>query len=314
MFLDSVSAIGNTPLIRLSRLTKDLLATIAVKTEGANPAGSVKCRVGAAMIQAAEKQGILKPGTKDVRVIEATSGNTGIALAFVCASRGYKLILTMPETMSMERRKLLQAFGAELVLTPGTKGMKGALTAAEEIMQSDPDHYFMPQQFDNPANPEIHFTTTGPEIWRDTAGKIDVLVCGVGTGGTISGVSRYLKEVQKRKIHTVAVEPVESAAITAFLNHREPQPQPHIIQGIGAGFLPAVLDLSTIDEVIAVSGEQALHYARRLHLEEGIGCGISGGAALCAACELAKKPEYTGKLVVVVLPDFTDRYLSTALV
>jgi len=311
IYEDNSLSIGNTPLVRLNRITKGLGATIAAKIEGRNPAYSVKCRIGAAMIWAAERDGHLKPGSRDVTVLEPTSGNTGIALAFVCAARGYPLLLTMPETMSLERRKMLAGFGAELVLTEGAKGMKGAVAKAEEIAASNPGKYFMPQQFKNPANPEIHFKTTGPEIWNDTDGKVDIFVAGVGTGGTITGVSRFIKS--KKPIWSVAVEPIHSPVLTAIRNGEEPRPGPHKIQGIGAGFKPDVLDLSLVDEIATVSNEEAMEYARRLHLEEGITCGISSGAAVAVACRVAARPENKGKLIVAVLPDSGERYLSTAL-
>lgn len=313
IYEDNSQSIGNTPLVRLSKITRGLPATVVAKIEGRNPAYSVKCRVGAAMIWAAEREGILRPGSRDVTVLEPTSGNTGIALAFVCASRGYPLFLTMPETMSIERRKMLSAFGAQLVLTEGAKGMKGAVAKAEEILASNPSRYFMPQQFKNPANPDIHFKTTGPEIWKDTDGKIDIFVSGVGTGGTITGVSRYIKQVQKKPIRSVAVEPARSPVLTAVIKGEEPKPGPHRIQGIGAGFKPDVLDLSLVDEIATVADEEALEYARRLHLEEGITCGISSGAAVAAACRLAAAPENRDKLIVTILPDSGERYLSTAL-
>jgi cysteine synthase len=313
IFEDNSLSIGNTPLIRLNKINKGLSATIVVKIEGRNPAYSVKCRIGAAMIWAAEREGILRPGAGAITVVEPTSGNTGIALAFVCAARGYPLLLTMPETMSIERRKMLAAFGAQLVLTDGAKGMKGAIDNAEELLASNPEKYFMPQQFKNPANPEIHFKTTGPEIWNDTDGKIDIFISGVGTGGTITGVSRYLKQTQKKRIWSVAVEPIHSPVLTAIRNGEEPKPGPHKIQGIGAGFKPDVLDLGLVDEIATVSNEEALEYARRLHLEEGITCGISSGAAAAVACRLAALPTSKGKLIVTVLPDAGERYLSTAL-
>jgi cysteine synthase A len=306
-------SIGNTPLVRLNRITAGSAATVVAKIEGRNPAYSVKCRIGAAMIWDAEKRGILTPGSRDITVVEPTSGNTGIALAFVCASRGYPLVLTMPETMSIERRRMLQAFGAKLVLTEGAKGMKGAIAKADEIVASAPGKYFLPQQFKNPANPEIHFKTTGPEIWNDTDGKIDIFVSGVGTGGTITGVSRYIKKEKGRAIKSVAVEPVHSPVLTAIRDGKEPQPGPHKIQGIGAGFKPDVLDLSLVDEVSLVSNDEAIDFARRLHLEEGITAGISCGAAAAAAVRLAKDPANAGKLIVVILPDAGERYLSTAL-
>jgi len=313
IFDDNSLSIGGTPLVRLNRITKGLPATVLAKIEGRNPAYSVKCRIGAAMIWAAERQGILKPGSRDVTVVEPTSGNTGIALAFVCASRGYPLILTMPETMSLERRKMLAAFGAELVLTEGAKGMKGAVARAEEIQASSPERFFMPQQFKNPANPEIHFRTTGPEIWDDTDGKIDIFVSGVGTGGTITGVGRYIKQEKRKPIWSVAVEPVHSPVLTAISKGEEPKPGPHKIQGIGAGFKPDVLDLALVDEIATVSNDEAFEHARRLHVEEGITCGISSGAAVAVARRLASAPENSGKLIVTVLPDAGERYLSTAL-
>ncbi|MDY0003242.1 MAG: cysteine synthase A [Polyangia bacterium] len=313
IFEDNSQSIGNTPLVRLSQITKGLPATLAAKIEGRNPAYSVKCRIGASMIWAAERDGALGRGSREVTVVEPTSGNTGIALAFVCAARGYPLLLTMPETMSIERRKMLAAFGAELVLTEGPKGMKGAVAKAEEIVASDPARYFMPQQFKNPANPEIHFKTTGPEIWNDTEGKIDIFVSGVGTGGTITGVSRYIKQTRKKDIWSVAVEPSHSPVLTAIRKGEEPKPGPHKIQGIGAGFKPDVLDLGLVDEIATVSNDEALAWARRLHREEGITCGISSGAAVAVACRIAAQPEHKGKLIVTVLPDAGERYLSTAL-
>jgi cysteine synthase len=313
IFSDNSLSIGNTPLVYLNNITKGSAAKVAVKIEGRNPANSVKCRIGAAMVWDAEKRGILSPGSKNVTVVEPTSGNTGIALAFVCASRGYPLILTMPDTMSIERRKMLQAFGAQLVLTEGAKGMKGAIAKAEEIIASDPAKYYMPQQFKNPANPEIHFTTTGPEIWNDTDGKIDIFVSGVGTGGTITGVSRYIKQFRNKPITSVAVEPIHSPVLTAIKNGKEPQPGPHKIQGIGAGFKPDVLDLDIVDIVATVSNDEAIEFARRMHLEEGITVGISGGAAVAAASKIANDPANAGKLIVAILPDAGERYLSTAL-
>jgi cysteine synthase A len=312
IFDDNSLSIGNTPLVRLNRLTQGLGATVAAKIEGRNPGYSVKCRLGAAMIWAAEKEGILKPGSKDRVIVEPTSGNTGIALAFVAAARGYRLILTMPETMSIERRRMLRAFGAEVVLTEGAKGMAGAIKAAEEMVASDPKKYFMPQQFKNPANPEIHFKTTGPEIWKDTDGKVDVFVSGVGTGGTITGVSRFIKG-QGRKLLSVAVEPTLSPVLTQIRNGEPVKPGPHKIQGIGAGFKPDVLDLAMVDEVATVSNEEAIETATRLHREEGITCGISSGAAAAAAIRIGARPESKGKLIVVILPDAGERYLSSAL-
>jgi cysteine synthase A len=281
-------------------------AVVLAKVEGRNPAYSVKCRIGASMIRAAEKDGSLKPG---MEIIEPTSGNTGIALAYVAAAKGYKLHITMPETMSIERRKVLAIFGAHLILTPGAQGMKGAIAEAEAIAASDPK-YFLPQQFKNPANPEIHYQTTGPEIWEQTGGKIDVLVAGVGTGGTISGVSRYIKKAKKRKIISVAVEPAESPVITQYLGGKEIKPGPHKIQGIGAGFIPDTLDLSLVDRVEQVTSEEAIANARRLAREEGILSGISCGAAMAAALRLAGLPEFEGKTIVVILPDAGERYLS----
>ncbi len=313
IFEDNSQSIGNTPLVRLNRLTQGLPATVVAKIEGRNPSYSVKCRIGAAMIWAAEREGILKPGSRAITVVEPTSGNTGIALAFVCAARGYPLLLTMPETMSIERRKMLAAFGAQLVLTEGPKGMNGAIAKAEEIIASDPGKHFMPQQFKNPANPEIHVKTTGPEIWNDTDGQIDIFVAGVGTGGTITGVSRYLKKIRKKPIWSVAVEPIHSPVLTAIRKGEEPKPGPHKIQGIGAGFKPEVLDLGLIDEIATVSNDEALEYARRLHREEGITCGISSGAAAAVACRLAALPTNKGKRIVTILPDAGERYLSTAL-
>ena len=265
------------------------------------------------MIWAAEREGLLKPGSRDITVVEPTSGNTGIALAFVCAARGYPLVLTMPETMSIERRKMLAAFGAEVVLTEGAKGMKGAVSKAEEIVASAAGRYYMPQQFKNPANPEIHFKTTGPEIWDDTDGQVDIFVSGVGTGGTITGVSRYLKQTRGKPIWSVAVEPIHSPVLTALRHGDEPKPGPHKIQGIGAGFKPDVLDLGLVDEIATVSNEESLEYARRLHREEGITCGISSGAAVAVSCRIASLPANQGKLIVTVLPDAGERYLSTAL-
>jgi len=313
IYEDNSRSIGNTPLVRINKLTKGLHATVLAKIEGRNPAYSVKCRLGAALIWAAERAGALKPGSREVTIVEPTSGNTGIALAFVCAARGYPLLLTMPETMSIERRKMLSAFGAELILTEGAKGMKGAVAKAEEIVASDPKRFYMPQQFKNPANPEIHFKTTGPEIWNDTDGKIDIFVAGVGTGGTITGVSNFLKKEKKRAIRSVAVEPIHSPVLTALRKGEEPKPGPHKIQGIGAGFKPDILDLEIVDEIATVSNDEAIEYARRLHLEEGITSGISGGAAIAAALRLAAAPDNREKLIVTVLPDAGERYLSTAL-
>lgn len=308
-FDDNTLSIGNSPLVKINRLSKGLGATILAKIEGRNPAYSVKCRIGANMIWAAEKDGSLKSG---MEIIEPTSGNTGIALAYVAAARGYKLNVTMPETMSIERRKVLSIFGANIILTPGPQGMKGAIAEAERIAASDPK-YFMPQQFKNPANPDIHFKTTGPEIWDQTGGKIDVLVSGVGTGGTITGVSRYIKHEKGKKIISVAVEPAESPVISQHLADQEIKPGPHKIQGIGAGFIPDTLDLSVVDRVEKVTSEEAIAYAKRLAREEGILSGISCGAAIAVALRLAGLKEFEGKTIVAILPDAGERYLSGVL-
>jgi cysteine synthase A len=283
---------------------------VLAKIEGRNPAYSVKCRIGAAMIWDAEKTGKLKPG---MEIIEPTSGNTGIALAYVAAARGYKLTLTMPETMSIERRKVLKILGANIILTEGSKGMKGAITKAEELLKSNPSRYFMPQQFENPANPAIHETTTAVEIWNDTDGNVDIFVSGVGTGGTITGVSRYFKKTKGKNITSVAVEPAHSPVLTQTRNGEELKPGPHKIQGIGAGFVPKVLDLSLVDRIEQVTNDEAIEMARRLSNEEGILSGISCGAAVVAAVRLAKEPVNAGKTIVVVLPDAGERYLSTVL-
>jgi cysteine synthase A len=312
-FEDNSRSIGHTPLVRLNRVVQGLDATVLAKIEGRNPAYSVKCRIGAAMIWDAETRGMLKPGGKSVTIVEPTSGNTGIALAFVAASRGYPLLLTMPDTMSLERRRLLKAFGAELLLTEGAKGMKGAIERAEQIVATEPHRFFMPQQFKNPANPGIHRTTTGPEIWDDTDGKVDILVAGVGTGGTITGVSRYFQDDRQQELWSVAVEPTTSQVIGPLKRGEAPQPGPHKIQGIGAGFKPDTLDLDVVDEVQAVSSEDAIEMARRLHREEGISGGISCGAAVAAALRVAARPESKGKTLVVILPDAGDRYHSTVL-
>ena len=310
IYADNSQSIGNTPLVKLNRIAEGAKATILAKIEARNPAYSVKCRIGANMIWDAEKRGVLKLG---VEIIEPTSGNTGIALAYVAAARGYKLTLTMPETMSIERRRVLAALGANLILTPGAEGMKGAINRAEEIAAAEPEKYFLPQQFKNPANPEIHEKTTGPEIWNDTDGGIDVLVSGVGTGGTITGISRYIKNTKGKKIISVAVEPKESPVISQKLAGQPIQPAPHKIQGIGAGFIPDTLDLSIVDRVEQVSSDEAIDYAKRLAKEEGLLVGISCGAAVAAAVRLAKQDEFAGKTIVVVLPDGAERYLSTAL-
>ena len=310
IYKDNSESIGNTPLVRLNRIAPGAQATILAKIEGRNPAYSVKCRIGAAMIWDAEKRGVLKPG---VEIVEPTSGNTGIALAYVAAARGYKLTLTMPETMSLERRRVLAALGANLILTPGPEGMKGAIQQAEALAASDPKKYFLPQQFKNPANPAIHETTTGPEIWNDTDGDVDVLVSGVGTGGTITGVSRFIKRTKGKAIVSVAVEPKESPVISQKLAGQELKPSPHKIQGIGAGFIPDTLDLSLVDRVEQVSGPEAIEMARRLAKEEGLLVGISCGAAAAVAARLAQRDEFAGKTIVVVLPDAAERYLSTAL-
>lgn len=309
-FIDNSLSIGNTPLIKLNKLVDPNKALVLAKIEGRNPAYSVKCRIGAAMIWDAEQSGRLKPG---MEIIEPTSGNTGIALAYVCAARGYKVTLTMPETMSLERRKVLKVFGANLVLTEGAKGMPGAIAKAEEIAADDPERYFLPQQFRNPANPAIHEQTTGPEIWEATDGKIDVLISGVGTGGTITGVSRYIKNTCGKKIIAVAVEPAASPVISQKLAGMPLQPAPHKIQGIGAGFIPDTLDLSVVDRVEQSSNEEAIEYARRLSTEEGILSGISCGAAVAVAARLVRLPEFAGKTFVVILPDSGERYLSSVL-
>ncbi|UUM31226.1 cysteine synthase A [Vibrio japonicus] len=307
IYEDNSLTIGNTPIVRLNKVSK---GKVLAKIESRNPSFSVKCRIGASMIWDAEKQGKLKPG---VELVEPTSGNTGIALAFVAAARGYKLTLTMPESMSLERRKLLKALGANLELTEAAKGMKGAIAKAEEIVASNPDKYLLLQQFNNPANPEIHEKTTGPEIWDATDGEIDVFVAGVGTGGTITGTSRYIKGEKGKNIVSVAVEPAESPVITQALAGEEIQPAPHKIQGIGAGFIPGNLDLELLDRVETVTSEEAIEMARRLMEEEGILAGISSGAAVVAANRLAELPEFEGKNIVTVLPSSGERYLSTAL-
>jgi cysteine synthase A len=307
---DNSLSIGRTPLVRLNRVTDGAGATVLAKIEGRNPAYSVKDRIGAALILDAEQRGLLGPGKE---IVEPTSGNTGIALAFVAAARGIPITLTMPETMSVERRKLLIAYGAKLVLTEGPKGMSGAVAKAEEIAAADPGRYVLLQQFKNPANPAIHEKTTGPEIWDDTDGKVDIFVSGVGTGGTITGVSRYIKQTRGKPIRAVAVEPAASPVLTQTLAGEPLKPGPHKIQGIGAGFVPAVLDLSLVDAVEQVGNEEAILYARRLTAEEGILSGISSGAAAAVAARLARLPENAGKTIVVILPDSGERYLSTVL-
>jgi cysteine synthase A len=310
VFNDNSLSIGRTPLIKLNRVTEGAQATVLAKIEGRNPAYSVKCRIGASMVWDAEQRGVLKAGKE---IIEPTSGNTGIALAFVAAARGYGITLTMPETMSIERRKVLKAFGANLVLTPGSEGMRGAIGRAESILASDPGRYVLLQQFKNPANPEIHFKTTGPEIWEDTQGGVDVFVSGIGTGGTITGVSRYLKNEKGKNILSVGVEPVSSPVITQTRNGEAVKPGPHKIQGIGAGFIPDTLDLSMVDRVEQVTNEESIEMARRLAREEGLLCGISCGAAAAAAVRLAKLPEMKDKIIVVILPDSGERYLTSPL-
>jgi cysteine synthase len=310
VFNDNSLSIGRTPLVKLNRVTAGAGATVLAKIEGRNPAYSVKCRIGASMVWDAEAKGLLGPGKE---IVEPTSGNTGIALAFVAAARGIPITLTMPETMSIERRKVLKAFGAKLILTPGPGGMRSAIEEAERIKNSDPDHYVLLQQFQNPANPAIHFKTTGPEIWEDTDGTVDIFVAGVGTGGTISGVSRYLKREKHKAVLSVAVEPAHSPVITQTRNGETPKPGPHKIQGIGAGFIPGTLDMSIIDQVEQVTNDEAVDMARRLAKEEGILCGISCGAAAAGAIRLANMPEHKGKTIVVVLPDAGERYLTSVL-
>ena len=310
IYEDNSFAIGHTPLVKLNSITKNAKATVLAKIEGRNPAYSVKCRIGANMIWDAEKKGLLN---KDKVIIEPTSGNTGIALAYTAAARGYKLILTMPESMSIERRRMMAVLGAELILTEAAKGMPGAIAKAKEIADGDPQKYFMPGQFDNPANPEIHFKTTGPEIWDDTDGQIDVLVSGVGTGGTITGVSRFIKQEKNHSLLSVAVEPTHSPVITQTLNGEEVKPGPHKIQGIGAGFIRKNLDLSVVDQVEQVSNDESIAMALRLAQEEGLLVGISCGAAAAVALKLAEKEEFSGKTIVVVLPDLAERYISSVM-
>ena len=310
IFEDNSRSIGGTPLVRINRITQGARATVLGKVEGRNPAYSVKCRIGAAMVWDAEERGVLRAGKA---IVEATSGNTGIALAFAAASRGYRCVLTMPETMSIERRKVLVALGAELVLTPGALGMKGAIARAEELASTEPDRYVLMRQFENPANPAIHEKTTGPEIWNDTDGAIDVLVSGVGTGGTITGVSRYIKQARGKSILSVAVEPTHSPVITQTIRGEEVKPGPHKIQGIGAGFVPKNLDLSLVDRVEQVTNEEAVAMARRLAREEGILSGISCGAAMTVALRIANEPAFAGKTIVAILPDAGERYLTSVL-
>jgi len=309
-FPDNARTIGRTPMVKLNRVTDGAKATVLAKIEGRNPAYSVKCRIGAAMVWDAEKRGVIGPGKE---LVEPTSGNTGIALAFVAAARGYPLTLTMPETMSIERRKLLVAYGAKLILTEGAKGMTGAITKAEELVASEPGRYVLLQQFKNPANPAIHETTTGPEIWEDTDGAIDIFVSGVGTGGTITGVSRHVKQQRGKAILSVAVEPTHSPVLTQRRAGQAIQPGPHKIQGIGAGFVPDILDLSLVDAIEQVTNDEAIDYARRLTREEGILSGISSGAAVAVAVRYAKRPENAGKTIVTILPDSGERYLSSVL-
>ncbi|NUF84911.1 cysteine synthase A [Acinetobacter seifertii] len=309
VYSNNAEAIGNTPLVRINRLIKTG-ATVLAKVESRNPAFSVKCRIGAALIADAEKRGVLKEG---MHIVEPTSGNTGIALAFVAAAKGYPITLTMPASMSIERRKVLKALGANLVLTEPAKGMKGAVDEAVRLATEQPDLYFLPQQFENPANPQIHVDTTGPEIWQATGGQVDILVAGVGTGGTITGISRYFEQVQNKPLYSVAVEPAESPIITQTKNGENITPAPHKIQGIGANFIPKNLDLDLVDEVLQVTSEEAIQWARNCATQEGILVGISSGAALAAAAKIAERPENAGKTIVVILPDSGERYLSSVL-
>lgn len=309
VYSNNAEAIGNTPLVRINRLIKTG-ATVLAKVESRNPAFSVKCRIGAALIADAEKRGVLKEG---MHIVEPTSGNTGIALAFVAAAKGYPITLTMPASMSLERRKVLKALGANLVLTEPAKGMKGAVDEAVKLATEQPDLYFLPQQFENPANPQIHVDTTGPEIWQATGGQVDILVAGVGTGGTITGISRYFEQVQNKPLYSVAVEPAESPIITQTKNGENITPAPHKIQGIGANFIPKNLDLNLVDEVLPVNSEEAIQWARNCATQEGILVGISSGAALAAAAKIAERPENAGKTIVVILPDSGERYLSSVL-
>ncbi|MDC4879753.1 cysteine synthase A [Acinetobacter sp. AKBS16] len=309
VYSNNAEAIGNTPLVRINRLIKTG-ATVLAKVESRNPAFSVKCRIGAALIADAEKRGVLKEG---MHIVEPTSGNTGIALAFVAAAKGYSITLTMPASMSLERRKVLKALGANLVLTEPAKGMKGAVDEAVRLATEQPEIYFLPQQFENPANPQIHVDTTGPEIWQATGGQVDILVAGVGTGGTITGISRYFEQVQNKPLYSVAVEPAESPIITQTKKGENITPASHKIQGIGANFIPKNLDLDLVDEVLPVSSEEAIQWARKCATQEGILVGISSGAALAAAAKIAERPENAGKTIVVILPDSGERYLSSVL-
>ncbi|MCJ0830643.1 cysteine synthase A [Acinetobacter sp. NIPH1876] len=309
VYSNNAEAIGNTPLVRINRLIKTG-ATVLAKVESRNPAFSVKCRIGAALIADAEKRGVLKIG---MHIVEPTSGNTGIALAFVAAAKGYPITLTMPASMSLERRKVLKALGADLVLTDPAKGMKGAVDEAVRLATENPEQYFLPQQFENPANPQIHTDTTGPEIWQATNGQVDILVAGVGTGGTITGISRYFEQVQNKPLYSVAVEPAESPIITQTKRGESITPAPHKIQGIGANFIPKNLDLDLVDEVLPVNSADAIEWARKCATQEGILVGISSGAALAAAAQIAERPENAGKTIVVILPDSGERYLSSVL-
>jgi len=309
VYSNNAEAIGNTPLVRINRLIKTD-ATVLAKVESRNPAFSVKCRIGAALIADAEKRGVLKAG---MHIVEPTSGNTGIALAFVAAAKGYPITLTMPASMSLERRKVLKALGANLVLTDPAKGMKGAVDEAVRLATENPEQYFLPQQFENPANPQIHTDTTGPEIWQATNGQVDILVAGVGTGGTITGISRYFEQVQNKPLYSVAVEPAESPIITQTKRGESITPAPHKIQGIGANFIPKNLDLDLVDEVLPVNSTDAIEWARKCAIQEGILVGISSGAALAAAAQIAERPENAGKTIVVILPDSGERYLSSVL-
>ncbi|MCH7316070.1 cysteine synthase A [Acinetobacter sp. ANC 3882] len=309
VYSNNAEAIGNTPLVRINRLIKTG-ATVLAKVESRNPAFSVKCRIGAALIADAEKRGVLKTG---MHIVEPTSGNTGIALAFVAAAKGYPITLTMPASMSLERRKVLKALGADLVLTDPAKGMKGAVDEAVRLATENPEQYFLPQQFENPANPQIHTDTTGPEIWQATNGQVDILVAGVGTGGTITGISRYFEQVQNKPLYSVAVEPAESPIITQTKRGESITPAAHKIQGIGANFIPKNLDLDLVDEVLPVNSADAIEWARKCATQEGILVGISSGAALAAAAQIAERPENAGKTIVVILPDSGERYLSSVL-